>query len=296
MKSKILVIGASSFVGKHFIGKFSGEEIIATYNNNKLKNAIRFNSLSDDLSRVIHNPEKIESAILFLGDTKPISCINNTELSHQLNVESIIRILVHLKEWKVKPIFISTEFVFDGKKGNYCEDNRTNPIVLYGKQKLLIEEYMQTNFNEYLIFRLAKVYGLNKKDKTIFTNWMEYLDQNETILCANDQRFSPIYAGDVVDVLYQFSKSNYSGVYHLGGLESYTRLELLELLIKERSKYLESSINIKTCKFNSFNLGEEWPVDVSMDVSKLMDSSNMVFMTPELACEKIVKTYFKERV
>ena len=72
--------------------------------------------------------------------------------------------------------------------------------------------------------------------------------------------------------------------------------ELFEFLLKERSKCLKSDINIKTCKFNSFNLGEEWPVDVSMDVSKLMDSSNMVFMTPELACEKIVKTYFKERV
>lgn len=296
MKSKILVIGASSFIGRHFIEKYSADEIIATYNNNKLKNAIQFNSLSEDLSSVINNPEQIDSAILFLGDTKPVSCIQNTELSHQLNVESIIRILEYLKKWKVRPIFISTEFVFDGEKGKYTEGSSTNPVVLYGKQKLLIEEYIQANFNEYLIFRLAKVYGLNKNDETIFTSWMEYLEQHETILCASDQRFSPIYVGDVADVLYQFSKSRYTGLYHLGGFGAYTRLELLDILLKERSKYLVSEINIKTCKFNSFDLGEEWPLDVSMDVSKLKNLINMVFMTPELACEKIVKSYYKERV
>lgn len=293
MKDKILAIGASSFVGRHFLSKYSGEEIVATYNSNKLENAIQFNSLAVNLDEVIPNPEELHSAIIFLGDTKPVSCYQNPELSHQLNVDSIIRVLKCLKEWEVRPIFISTEFAFDGKKGNYNEAHRTNPIVLYGKQKLLIEEYILANFNEYVIFRLAKVFGLNKNDKTIFTNWMEHLEQHQEILCADDQRFSPIYVGDVADVLYQFSKSKHTGIYHLGGAEGYTRLELLELLLNERSKYFESEINITTCKFNSFDLGEEWPVDVSMDVNKLMNTINMAWMTPKMACEIIVKSYLK---
>lgn len=70
---------------------------------------------------------------------------------------------------------------------------------------------------------------------------------------------------------------------------------MFEFLLKERSKCLKSDINIKTCKYN-FDLGEEWSVHVSMDVSKLMKSFDMVLMTPEQACEKIVKSYFKERV
>jgi len=292
MRDKILVIGASSFVGEHFLSKYSGEEIVATYNSNKLKNAIQFNALTDDLSEVILNPEEIHTSIIFLGNTKPVSCFKNPELSHQLNVESIIRILKRLKEWGVRPIFISTEFVFDGKKGGYKEVHSTNPIVLYGEQKLLIEEYILVNFNEYVIFRLAKVYGLNKNDKTIFINWMEYLEQHQVINCADDQRFSPIYVGDVVDVLYQFSKSKYTGIFHLGGAQAFTRLELLELLLKERSKYLESKITINPCSFNSFDLGgEEWPVDVSLDVRKLMKKINKKWMTPQIACMYIVESF-----
>ncbi len=296
MRDKVLAIGASSSVGRHFIRKYSGEEIIATYNSSKLKGGIHFNALAADLGEVIHNPEKIHSAILFLGDTKPVSCHQNPEYSHQLNVDSIIRILRRLKEWEVRPIFISSEFVFDGAKGSYDEDDVASPIVLYGKQKFLIEEFIQSKFKEYIIFRLAKVFGLNENDKTIFTNWMEYLEHHQEIRCASDQRFSPIYVGDVVDVLYQFSKSKNTGIYHLGGAEAYTRLELLELLLKERSKYLESEIHIIPCEFNSFDLGEEWPVDVSMDVSKLMKTINMVWMTPKMACEKIVRSYFKEGI
>ena len=293
MRDKILAIGASSSVGRQFIRKYSGEEIIATYNSQKLKDGLYFNALTEDLGEVIHKPEEIRSAILFLGDTKPVSCYQNPELSHQLNVDSIIRILKRLKEWEVKPIFISSEFVFDGAKGNYSENDTANPIVLYGKQKILIEEYIQSRFNEYIILRLSKTYGIDKNDKTIFTNWMEYLYDHQSIQCAADQRFSPIYVGDVAEVLYQFSKSEHIGLYHLGGAEAYTRLELLEILLEERSKYLETEINITPREFNSFDLGEEWPVDVSLDVSKLIKTVNIDLMTPKIACERIVKSYLK---
>jgi len=291
MRTKIIAIGASSFIGRNFIEKYSGEEVIATYNSRKIDGGIHFDALNNELNNVIDNYDEIYSAIIFMGDTKPVSCYQHPELSNQLNVNSIIRVLDRLKEWGVKPIFISTEFAFDGKKGNYNEEYRTSPIILYGKQKILIEEYIVANFNEYVIFRLAKVYGLLKDDKTIFTSWMEHLKEHQSILCANDQRFSPVYVGDVTDVLYQFSKDKYTGIYHLGGKQAYTRLELLQLLIQERSKYFETEINIETCKFNSFNLGEEWPVDVSMNSRKLMKIINRDWMTPQMACEKIVRSY-----
>lgn len=291
MSKSILALGASSFIGRHFVNKYSFEGVIPTYNLNKLQNGKRFNSLNQDLADIIDNPSEIKCAIIFLGDTKPTSCIQNTDLSNKLNVDSIIRILIRLKQWGIKPIFISTEFVFDGQDGNYSEESRTNPIVLYGKQKKQIEDYIHSNFSEYLIFRLAKVFGVSKNDNTIFTNWMESLNKNHTILCAEDQRFSPIYVGDVIDVIYQFSKSERKGIYNLGGQKAYTRLELLKILMKERSKFIKSRIDIQTCKFNSFDLGEEWPVDVSLNVEKIIKSTNIEFMSPIKACELIVKSY-----
>jgi dTDP-4-dehydrorhamnose reductase len=291
MMSKVLVLGASSFIGKYFISKYSHANIFRTYNNNKLDNAIQFNSLSHDLKKVIPSLNEFESAIIFLGDTKPVSCIENIEQSNKLNVDSIIRIIDCLKEARVKPIFISSEFVFDGSDGNYSEESRANPIILYGQQKLVIENYIIENFKEYLIFRLAKVYGITKNDNTIFTNWMEHLERNETILCAEDQRFSPIYVGDVVKVIYEFCKNKYQGIYHLGGEKAYSRLELLQILIKARRKFKISNINIETCKFNSFDLGEKWPLDVSMNVAKLKSTYNKLLMTPQEACEKIISSY-----
>jgi dTDP-4-dehydrorhamnose reductase len=190
-----------------------------------------------------------------------------------------------------KANFYFNRICFDGQDGNYSEESRTNPIVLYGKQKKQIEDFIRSNFSEYLIFRLAKVFGITKNDNTIFTNWMESLNKHDTILCAEDQRFSPVYVGDVIDVIYQFSKSGRKGIYNLGGEKAFTRLELLKILIKERSKFITSRIDIQTCKFNSFDLGEEWPVDVSLNVEKIIKSTNIKFMSPIKACQLILKSY-----
>jgi len=291
MRDKILALGASSSIGRRFILRYSADEIVFTYNNNKLKGGIHFNSLTMGLDEIIENPEDFHTAVIFFGDTKPVSCFQSPELSNNLNVDSIIRVLAYLKQWEVKPIFISTEFVFDGTKGNYNETDKANPVVLYGMQKLLIEEFIQSKFSEFLIFRLAKTYGLEKNDNTIFSNWMEHFKIHQSVLCASDQRFSPIFIDDVVEVLYQCSKHKYTGLYNLGGAKPYTRLSLLELLLKERKKYVDEEINVTLCAFNSFDLGEKWPVDVSLDVRELMKRVNIAWTTPKSACKKIVKLY-----
>ena len=118
MSKSILALGASSYIGRHFVNKYSFKGIISTFNQNKIQNGKKFNSLTQDLADIIDNPSEIECAIIFLGDTKPKSCIQNIGLSNELNVDSIIRILIRLKQWGIKPIFISTEFVFDGHRSN----------------------------------------------------------------------------------------------------------------------------------------------------------------------------------
>lgn len=73
------------------------------------------------------------------------------------------KILAKANKLGIKSIFLSSEAVFDGRKGMYTEEDIPNPITLYGKQKLQIE-----NLNDYLIFRISRATGSSFGEKDIF--------------------------------------------------------------------------------------------------------------------------------
>ena len=75
--------------------------------------------------------------------TKLDPCETNQELAHKVNVEGTENIIQGCKLNNSKLVYISTDFVFDGKKGDYKEEDITNPLSCYGKTKLEAEELVK---------------------------------------------------------------------------------------------------------------------------------------------------------
>ena len=65
-----------------------------------------------------------------------------------------------------------------------------------------------------LIFRLAKVYGDKKNDKTLLTNYVKQIKKDKILKVAKDQYFSPVYVNDVVDID-KAAQKNLKGLYNL---------------------------------------------------------------------------------
>ena len=108
-----------------------------------------------DFEETIESLSSCKKAILLLADRNPNNCFKNREYTNLLNVTSIKKILNYLKKYNIKPVFISSDYVFDGKKGNYSEKDKPQPVITYGFQKLEVENYIQSNFEKYLIFRVS---------------------------------------------------------------------------------------------------------------------------------------------
>ena len=90
-------------------------------------------------------------------------------------------------------IFISSEFVFSGKIGNYGEKNLPKPINLYGKQKLLIEKYLSNKYKNFSILRIAKTYSDDITDSTLISNYVrEILSGKKVFFVSKKQIFSPL--------------------------------------------------------------------------------------------------------
>jgi dTDP-4-dehydrorhamnose reductase len=292
-KAKVLILGGSSFVGRHLFRRLGPERAIATYCHTPLEGGVYFDSLTMRLEEIIPDPAGISCAVILLGDTDPDSCCADRKKSRALNVESIKAILDYLKKWRIKPIFTSSEFVFDGKQGNYTEADPAKPILLYGEQKAQIEKYIQDNFCDFVIFRLAKVFGSTPGDGTLFSNWLGLLDKSDEITCAADQIFSPVYVDDVTRVIEMAIDKNIRGVFHLAGPRAFARIDLLRMLLTCAEKYGCRQIRVVPKSIHDFKLREKRPLNVSMRSDKLVRTLGLTLSDTEEICRSMVEEKFR---
>jgi len=285
---KLLVLGASSYVGQHLLSKYGCEDIIGTYNNHSYDGGVYFNSTRMKVTEILPDLSRISNAIIFLGDTQPDSCFYNQVMTREINVNSIKRILDELKESSVRPIFISSHFVFDGVKGNYLESDVPSPILVYGVQKLEIENYITELFDEYIIFRLSNVYGDKLGDKTLLTNFYDSVLNATYIRCAIDQYFSPIHVSDVCKTIMSVVNSDLSGLYNLGGPQRLSRIDCLNTILNEIKKYRTINVDVEPCSIDDFELPERRPKDVSLDVNNILSIIDFNFNTIAQSCKNIV--------
>jgi dTDP-4-dehydrorhamnose reductase len=254
--------------------------------------AVKFDSITMSLEKSIDDIKDISHAIVLLGDTQPDSCFEDPEKSERLNVASINSLLAELKTYNIKPVFTSTEHVFDGRKGNYSEDDDVSPTLLYGRQKVAIESMIQENFSEYLILRLAKVYGCyDEMRSSLFTEFLENIARNKSIKCATDQYFSPVHVRDVFGITIAAIDKDLSGLYHLSGNERWSRCDLLELTLDTLRKYVPVELQVKTCSIDDFNLPEPRPKDVSLNSEKVLRTLNYPIKSVSERCQEIVKAF-----
>jgi len=293
---RILILGATSYIGRHLLNDINSTHVTATYCSAPLPNGVYFDALTMSLDDIIQDAACISSAIILFGNTDPDSCAMDIKRSWALNVESVQKVLKYLKQHNIKPIFLSSEFVFDGRKGNYTEQDTPNPILTYGRQKLLIEQYIQENFKEFIIVRLAKVFGSESYDGTLFTSWLNMMEEKNAIRCARDQFFSPIYVNNVIHALVQLLKDNLNGIFHLSNQKAWCRIDLLKTLIEQAKPYGLPTPEINLCSIHDFDLAEKRPVNVSMQPDKLIAATGIKIDDVGTACQLILQKRYKKYI
>jgi dTDP-4-dehydrorhamnose reductase len=212
-------------------------------------------------------------------------------------VESTKKIVDALRARDIFIHFMSSHFIFDGTKGNYTEEDKPTPILLYGKQKVEIERYLQETCDRYVILRLSKAVGDEPRDGTLFPNWIDGIIAGQrTIRCAADQIFSPIFTGDVCRGILAAMENDCRGIYNLSGFRAYSRMQLLELLLSQLEAYTSKPVNVVPCSINDFPLLEKRPLDVSMPPRKLVGATHLQIGSMEDVCLRTVERYFLKGV
>src|SRR5574338_1397384 len=160
---KVLVTGANGFLGYYLVKQLleKGFFVIATAKGaNRLPFPHRSNFIYREMDFTdpfqVHDvfEENRPDVVIHAGAmTKPDECELNQWDAYLVNVEGTISVLLNAAEYKSHFIFLSTDFVFDGEKGMYKEDDPPNPVNFYGKTRLEAEDAVKEYEYDWTIVR-----------------------------------------------------------------------------------------------------------------------------------------------
>jgi dTDP-4-dehydrorhamnose reductase len=141
------------------------------------------------------------------------SCETNKKLAFNVNAEGTKNVASGAKNVGAKLVYISTDFVFDGKnKKPYLETDEPNPLSVYGRSKLAGEEWTKKLSSKYFILRTAWLYG--KEGKNFVKTMLSLAKEKDEVKVVNDQIGTPTYAADLVAVIEKIIKTDIYGLYH----------------------------------------------------------------------------------
>ncbi len=162
--------------------------------------------------------KKIKWIINCAGYTKVDKAEEEINKAFKINKDGVRNISLFSAKRQIRLIHISTDYVFDGRQEGgavaYREDDRTNPINIYGKSKLAGEEEIKYILEEYFIIRTAWLYGL-QGNNFVYT-MLRLFKERDLGKVVEDQCGSPTYtvdlAGAILKVIEDDSVSY--GIYH----------------------------------------------------------------------------------
>ncbi len=149
---------------------------------------------------------------------KTEDCEKNPDISFQVNAIGAYNVSHAAAEVNAKIIFLSTDYIFDGKKKKYYEDDKTNPLNVYGASKLAGEILTKIANNNYYIVRTTGLFGekISGKGHNFVQLMLDKAKTEKIIKVVNDQYCSPTYSFDLAGKITELiDKDVPSETYHI---------------------------------------------------------------------------------
>ena len=231
---RILVTGSSGMLGKDIVEILSNNINCSVYGFSRTVNP-RFSDahqvigdltnlefLSSSLDKI--NPDVIVHCAAIVNVDE---CETNKRVAEVLH-RDITAILARYKSRSTRFIYISTDSVFDGQKGNYTEEDMPNPINYYAKTKRDGEIVVLENNHNAVVIR-TNIYGFHLESGKSLAEWaIDNLQQGKSISGFTDVYFNPVYTKQLCEVIKDIITAKYfKGILNVTSKEYCSKYEFL---------------------------------------------------------------------
>ena len=227
---KVLITGSNGLLGQKLVYKLRGRndvDLVATSKGeNRVleKNGYRYFPLDvTERSEVMRLVEEIRPDCLIntAAMTNVDACENDKPGCQSLNVDAVRYLTEACRSLGTHFIHISTDFVFDGRKGPYREEDAPNPLSYYAKSKVESEKLVMNSGLDHAILRTIIIYGVvDDVQRSNLVLWTKNsLEEGKSINVITDQYRSPTLAEDLADACIAAALKRARGIYHVSGSE-----------------------------------------------------------------------------
>jgi len=166
-------------------------------------------------------------AVLHAGAATDVDgCERDPELAWRVNVGGTEQVARACRALGARLVAVSTDYVFDGERGDYREDDVPNPRGAYARTKRCGEEAALLLAPDSAVARVAVVYSGRAGAKSTFaTQVVEKLSRGEQVKAFHDQVVSPTLAESAAAMTLELLlETDYRGVLHTSGATAVDRV------------------------------------------------------------------------
>lgn len=187
-------------------------------------------------------------------------CENNENFAFKVNSIGPRNLAIACEEVNSKLVQVSTDYVFSGEGDKpLTEYDLTYPCSVYGKTKLLGENYVREFSSKYFIVRTAWLYGCSGHN---FVYTIRRLGKEKNYInVVNDQRGNPTNANDLAYHILKLIETEEYGVYHCTGKGECTWCDFAKMIIK----LLGEKCEIKPCTSEEYKTPAKRPQYSALD-------------------------------
>jgi dTDP-4-dehydrorhamnose reductase len=258
---KILITGSNGLLGQKLVAQLINEKIdfLATSKGENRNNDCPENvylsldiTNSDEIKKVFHQYQPTH-IIHTAAITNVDYCELNSEECSEVNTEAVNKLFYSALEINAHFQLLSTDFVFDGEKGNYKEEDKVGPLSIYAESKVNAERILlESTYMNWSIVRTIIVYGTgNNLSRSNIICWAkEALTAGQNLTIIDDQFRAPTWADDLAWACLEICKRQKIGIFHISGPETISIFEIVERIAKYFSLSTETLNRSKSFDLN----------------------------------------------
>ena len=267
MTSKTIVLGASGFLGSHFV-QHEYPEIYQF--RTKPESSVPHHLIldpwnTDELEKVLVD-QGLESLINCIALANIENCESNEAKAFETNSELPRRLAELCKRRSVHLVHVSTDAVLLDAKGLLDESSPTNPKSVYGKSKLLGEEQVLKTSSFFTVARV-NFFGVSPRRDSLFDFFYNSLKQESVVSGFSDVYFSPLYVKDTIFALRYLASNKNAGIIHLA---SSTPISKYEFGLKVAALLGLSTELIAETQAQDLPLGQLRSLNLSINNQKML--------------------------
>lgn len=225
---RVLVIGGTGLVGNALVRAWTArghETAAATYHCHPSPGFLRLDMQDEAAVREALRRFPAEVVAVPAANPHVDYCETHPAETRAVNVAGTLNVARAAKDAGARMVFYSSDYVFDGKKGSYSEDDAPNPLNEYGRQKAETEAGVLAMDPRNLVIRTSGAYGWQWEPKNFVLQVRAKLSARQPMTIAGDLVYNPTYAENMAAVTADLVEARASGIFHVVGSEPISRYD-----------------------------------------------------------------------